>query len=349
MPPARIDLGTTHSIIYTSGSTGHPKGALLTYGNHLWSAVGSAFNLGVHADDRWLACLPFCHVGGLSILLRGVIYGTAIVVHDGFDPERVNDCIDRDRVTILSVVANMLQRMLDARGERPYPSWLRCVLLGGGPAPPSLLQTCAARGVPVVQTYGLTEAASQVATLAPRDAVRKLGSAGKALLGTEVCIEGPKGPLAPGEVGEIVVRGPTVSPGYVGGPEPERNRLGLRTGDIGRLDGDGFLYVLGRRDDRIISGGENIYPSEIEAALQRHPAVAEACVFGVPDARWGHAVAACVRVRAGMNVSAAELAAHARRELAGFKVPRSIHFVGDFPRTAAGKIIRRRVQEQTAG
>ncbi|MFI5394980.1 MAG: o-succinylbenzoate--CoA ligase [Candidatus Binatia bacterium] len=341
-----IDLQATHCIVYTSGSSGRPKGVRLTFGNFLWSAVSSAFNLGVHRDDRWLACLPFCHVGGLSILLRSVIYGTTAVLHHGFDPARVDRALNEDRVTIISVVSNMLQRLLETRGERPFPPWLRCVLLGGGPAPPALLQACRARGLPVMQTYGLTEAASQVATLAPADAERKLGAAGKPLLGTEILLRGTDGSVPTGEVGEILIRGPSVSPGYLNPVGDAQHQDGwFCTGDLGRLDDEGFLYVMGRRDDMIISGGENVYPVEIEAVLQTHPAVAEACVFGVPDERWGTAVAACVRLRPGMTAGADDLTEHVRRHLAHFKAPRHMHFVDDFPRTAAGKIVRHRVQQ----
>jgi O-succinylbenzoic acid--CoA ligase len=340
----RIGLQAVHSVVYTSGSSGQPKGVLLTYGNHFWSAVGSALNLGVRGDDRWLACLPFCHVGGLSILLRSAIYGTTAVVHRRFDPEQANRAIDEERVTIISVVANMLQRMLKVRGSRPYPPWLRCVLLGGGPAPLSLLQECAARRVPVIQTYGLTEAASQVTTLPPREAERKLSSAGRPLLMTEVRVCATNGDATTGEVGEIVVRGPTVSPGYVDGTSAVSEDGWLRTGDFGRVDTEGFLYVVGRRDDLIISGGENIYPAEVEAALHAHPAVAEACVFGLPDPEWGEIIAARIRLCPGATTGTDELTAHVRRLLAGSKVPRQFGFVDDFPRTASGKIGRAQVR-----
>ncbi|MBP1684905.1 MAG: O-succinylbenzoate-CoA ligase [Deltaproteobacteria bacterium] len=340
-----IDLAAAHSIIYTSGSSGRPKGVRLTFGNVLWSALGSAFNIGVHTDDRWLACLPFCHVGGLSILLRSVIYGTTAVIHNGFDPARVDRALEAERVTIISVVANMLQRLLDLRGTRPAPPWLRCVLAGGGPVPLALLQESRVRGFAVTQTYGLTETASQATTLAPADAERKIGSAGKPLLGTEVMVWGADGPAPAGQAGEIFVRGPSVSPGYLD-PADDTNRQDgwLRTGDLGRLDDEGYLYVLGRRDDMIICGGENIYPAEVEAALQAHASVAEACVYGVPDERWGAAVAASVRLRAGWMATVDELAEHSRRRLARFKIPRHIEFVDDFPRTAAGKIVRSRVR-----
>ncbi|KKK66438.1 hypothetical protein LCGC14_2964090, partial [marine sediment metagenome] len=316
----QVEGSALHSIVYTSGTSGRPKGAMLTFDNHLWSAVGSALNLGLHSDDRWLACLPLFHVGGLAILLRSVIYGIPVVLHDGFDPVAVNRSIDEDGVTIVSVVSNMLLRMLEARGNRPYPASLRCVLVGGGPVPQPLLEECAGRGVPVAQTYGLTEAASQVATLAPEDALRRLGSAGRPLPSTELRIEDDDGGALPaGQAGEIVVRGPTVTPGYFNLPNETQRTLRngwLHTGDIGYLDSDGYLYVLDRREDLIVSGGENVYPAEVEAVLESHPAVQEAGVIGFPDERWGQRVAATVVPWDGTGASEQELLAFCRSRLA---------------------------------
>jgi O-succinylbenzoic acid--CoA ligase len=343
------DLDRAHSIIYTSGTTGRPKGAVLTFGNHLWSAIGSALNLGMHADDRLLACLPLFHVGGLAVLLRSAIYGNTAVVHDGFDATRVNGAID-DGVTIVSVVANMLSRMLDARGATPYPPTLRAILLGGGPAPRPLLEACADRAVPVVQTYGLTETASQVATLAPGDALRKLGSAGKALFVTQIRIDtgAADDDADAGVAGEIHVRGATVSPGYWRRPDETAKAIRdgwFHTGDVGYLDEEGDLYVLDRRDDLIVSGGENVYPAEIEAVLLSHPDVAEAGVYGIDDERWSSAPAAKVVLQAGARVTPVELIALCRERLAKYKVPASIEFVESLPRTAAGKLQRRRLRD----
>jgi O-succinylbenzoic acid--CoA ligase len=329
-----FDLAEPHSIIYTSGTTGRPKGAILTYGNQWWSAVGSALNLGLQPTDRWLAVLPLFHVGGLSILLKSVIYGVTAEVHQRFDPAAVNAAID-DGVTHVSVVATMLDRMLVQREQRPYPATLRCVLLGGGPAPLPLLERALACGAPVLQTYGLTETASQIVTLAPEDALRKLGAAGKPLLGSQLKIEAD---------GEICVLGPTVSPGYLHQPP----RVGwLHTGDLGSLDGDGYLYVLDRRDDLIVSGGENVYPAEVEAALLAHPAVAEAGVYGIADAAWGAIVAAAVALQPGTTVTADELSAFCRQRLAGYKVPRRIAFRAALPRNAAGKLLRRTLRTES--
>ena len=345
------------AIIYTSGTTGQPKGAMLTVGNFWWSAVGSALNLGTHADDRWLVCLPLFHIGGLSIVFRAAIYGIAAVVHDGFDAGAVNRAIDDEGVTIISLVAVMLQRMLDAREGRPYPASLRCVLLGGGPAPRALLERCAALAIPVVQTYGLTETASQVATLAPEDALRRLGSAGRPLYPNEIRIVGTHGNAPAGEPGEILVRGPVVMAGYTGPPHDAIVDGWLRTGDIGYLDGEGYVYVLDRRADLIITGGENVYPAEVEAALMAHPMVAEAAVVGATDPVWGQRVIAIVRLgdapasHSGEDVAdvAAALRAHCRARLAGYKVPSEIRVVSEsLPRTASGKLQRAALRARLA-
>ena len=331
-----FDLDAWHSIVYTSGTTGRPKGAILTYGNHWWSAVTSALNLGLSNDDAWLACLPLFHVGGLAIVLRGLIYGMTVVVQQRFDAAAVNRSIDDGEVSMISVVSTMFDRMLAERGERPYPSHLRCILLGGGPAPRPLLERAARLGAPVVQTYGLTETTSQIATLAPEDALRKLGSAGKPLMGAQLRIEAD---------GEISVSGPSVSPGYL--HHPPRDGW-LHTGDLGYVDEEGYLYVLDRRDDLIISGGENVYPAEVEAALLAHPAVGDAGVIGVPDAEWGRCVAAVVVLEPDCTTTEDELIGFCRERLAGYKVPRRIEFRESLPRNAAGKLLRRELGAQLA-
>jgi o-succinylbenzoate---CoA ligase len=340
-------------IVYTSATSGRPKGVLLTHGNHWWSAIGSALNLGHHRTDRWLACLPLYHVGGLAILWRSVVYGVPVVIHEAFDAEAVNGDIDRGEVTLVSLVSTMLQRLLDARGPRPCPPSLRCILLGGGPAPPALLEACVRRGVPVAPTYGLTEAASQVATLPPEDVPRMLGSVGKALLPTELRIARDDGGQAcAGEVGEILVRGPTVMRGYDGRPDETARALRdgwLHTGDLGYVGGDGYLYVVDRREDLIISGGENVYPAEVEATLRGHPAVEDAGVVGLADPVWGQAVAAAVKARPGARTTEEEVKAYCAERLAAYKVPKRVWFVDALPRSTAGKLLRRSVREWAAG
>jgi O-succinylbenzoic acid--CoA ligase len=347
-----IDLDATQAIIYTSGTTGRPKGVQITYGMQWWNAIGSALNLGHSPDDCWLACLPFFHIGGLSILMRSVIYGISVNVQEKFDPIAVNKAICEDGVTIISVVAVMLQRMLAAldseqNGAR-YPAALRCVLLGGGPAPRPLLEDCAARGIPVVQTYGLTESCSQAVTLAPADALRKLGSAGRPLLPVQLQIRCDDRLAAPGEPGVIFLKGPTITPGYADRREETAQALRdgwLSTGDLGYLDAEGYLYVLDRRSDLIISGGENVYPAEIEALLLSHPEVEEAGVRGRADAEWGQVPIAFVRLRPGSTISAGELLAYAAQRLARYKQPRAIYFVAQLPRNSSGKLLRRELPD----
>ncbi len=343
-----IDLGATQAILYTSGTTSQPKGVIITYGMQWWNAIGSTLNLGHHADDCWLACMPFFHIGGLSILMRSVIYGISVVVQEKFDPMAVNEAIYEDRVTIISVVAVMLQRMLAALAEsqerNSYPSTLRCVLLGGGPAPRALLEDCASRNIPVVQTYGLTEVCSQAVTLAPADALRKLGSAGRPLLPVQLCIM-HNGQLAqPNEPGEIHLQGPTVTPGYLHRPDATSAAIQdgwLNTGDIGYLDDEGYLYVLDRRADLIISGGENIYPAEIEAVLLGHPDVEEAAVCGQADKQWEQVPVAFVRLHEGSMATADEVVAYAKQYLAKYKWPRVVYVVKEpLPRNASGKLLR---------
>jgi len=316
------DMDDIASHVMTSGSTGTPEPIGLTYGNFLWSAVASAFNIGVEPEDRWLCCLPLSHISGLGIVMRSVIYGTAAVVHDGFDIDRVAESLERDRITVVSLVATMLTRLLDAGADLSGP---RALLIGGGPVPEEPLEEALGRGATVVQTYGLTETCSQVTTLAPADARRKLGSAGRPLLTTHLRIQ----------QGEILVQGPTVAPGRADADG------WLHTGDLGRIDEEGFLYVEDRMDDLIVTGGENVVPAEVEKVLLRHPEVADAAVVGREDPEWQQAVTAIVVLEDGSEVSPDELRRHCAESLAGYKVPKRVELAAALPRTPSGKLMRR--------
>jgi O-succinylbenzoic acid--CoA ligase len=355
MDPAREDEGfdadAVQAIMYTSGASGRPKGAMLTFGNFFWSAFGSMAQLGVHEDDRWLVALPLFHVGGLSILFRSVVNGTTAVIHESFDPVRANRAIDEDGVTIVSLVSTMLLRMLEARDHRPFPASLRCVLLGGGPVPQELVDKGLELNIPIAQTYGLTETSSQATTLQLAEVVTRAGSAGKPLLPTEIRIKREDGSIAaPGEEGEIVVRGATISPGYWRRPDATAAAIRdgwLHTGDAGSIDADGYLYVIDRRDDLIVSGGENVYPAEVESVLSTHPAVREAGVFALTDPLWGQSVAAAVVLREGLELLTAEaLRVFCRERLAAYKAPREVFFTEELPRTASGKLLRRELRAQ---
>ncbi len=308
--------------VLTSGSSGTPHPIGLSYGNFLWNAVGSSFNIGVDPGDRWLCCLPLGHISGLGIVMRSVIYGTAAVVHDGFDVDQVAASLEGEGITVVSLVATMLTRLLDAGADLSGP---RAILVGGGPVPEESLEEAIGRGATVVQTYGLTEACSQVTTLAPADARRKLGSAGRPLLTTHLRIQD----------GEILVQGPTVAPGRADADG------WLHTGDVGRIDEEGFLYVDDRIDDMIVTGGENVVPAEVEKVLLRHPEVADAAVVGRDDPEWQQAVTAIVVLKDGSEATPDELRRHCAESLAGYKVPKRVELAAALPRTPSGKLMRR--------
>lgn len=347
-PVHPFNLDATQAIVFTSGTTGRPKGAMLTFANHFWSATASAFRLGLQAHDRWLSTLPLYHVGGLAVVLRSSLYGTGVVLQEGFDLKAFNESLDRDGVTMTSLVPTMLYRLLPERVS--WPASLRLVLVGGAATTPELAARCAVAGVPIATTYGLTEAASQVATALPRKVALKPGCAGKPLMFTGVRIVDETGATRPaGEPGEIAVRGPTVMRGYYANPDATAAALvdgELRTGDVGYLDEDGDLWLLQRRSDVIVSGGENVYPAEVESVLRQHEAVAAACVVGAPHSEWGQQVAAMVALEPAHQLSEEALLAFCRRRLAGYKLPRRVQFVDALPLTASGKVARAEIMEK---
>jgi o-succinylbenzoate---CoA ligase len=348
-----ISLDDPHTIIYTSGTTGKPKGVVLTNGNHWWSAVGSALNLGLSMNDKWLLCLPLFHVSGLSILMKSVIYGMPVYLQPKFHPTEVNEAIKHRGVTMISVVSATLTKLLDDLNGSSYPESFRCMLLGGGPAPLPLLERCKDQHIPVFQTYGLSESASQIVTLAPEFMIDKIGSAGKPLFPAQVKIIDSDGKEKMAhEEGEIIVKGPNVTSTYWNKPEATKKALKngwLYTGDIGYLDNDGFLFVLDRRKDMIISGGENVYPAEVEASILSHPEVVEVGVVGAKDEQWGQVPAAFVKIRSHSELTESDIQMYCRDLLAGYKVPKYVFFIDELPRNASGKLLRRRLVEKLPG
>jgi O-succinylbenzoic acid--CoA ligase len=348
LPGEEAASDATLAVLFTSGTSGRSKGARLTWGNFAASAAAAAERLGPAVAERWLACMPLFHVGGLSIVMRSVEFGGPIRVMPRFDAALVSDALDAGDIAGVSLVPTMLSRLLAHRNGRPAPAGLRVLLLGGAAAAPELLLRALDAGYPVCPTYGLTEATSQVATASPpqRGAVRP--SPMRPLRGTELRIVADGRDAPAGVPGEIAVRGPTVMQGYLHDPDATVRALRdgwLFTGDVGYLDAEGGLNVLDRRDDLVISGGENVYPAEVEAVLLEHPSVAEAGVTGVPDPDLGARVVAWIVVEEGKAPDADALSAHCRERLAGFKRPREFRFVAALPRTAAGKVQRRRLVE----
>jgi fatty-acyl-CoA synthase len=331
-------------IMYTSGTTGRPKGAVLTHGNMTWNAVNQLLGFDLAQDERTLALAPLFHIGGLNgtvipTLLRG---GCAVLVRR-FDPAETLAVIEGQRVNSFFAVPTMLDAMAREPG---FPtrdlSALRTIGAAGAPLPLPTLRTWLDRGVTMQQAYGMTETAPGATVLDSADAERKVGSAGKPVFFTDVRVLRPDGSQAdPGEVGEIVIQGPNVMAGYWN--EPEQTAAVIRdgwyhSGDAGSVDDEGFLYVRDRYKDMIISGGENVYPAEVESALLELPEVLEAAVIGVPDPRWGEVGLAVVVPVPGTVPDPEALRSGLRARLAAFKVPTYVELADELPRTATGKV-----------
>ncbi|TQN42656.1 fatty-acyl-CoA synthase [Blastococcus colisei] len=331
-------------IMYTSGTTGRPKGAVLTHGNMTWNAMNQLLGLNMATDERTLALAPLFHIGGLngtvnSALLAG---GCAVIVRR-FDPAETLQVIEEQRVNSFFAVPTMLDAMSREPAFRARDlSALRTIGAAGAAVPLPTLRTWLDRGVTMQQCYGMTEAAPGCTVLASADAVRKVGSAGRPVFFTDVRVLRPDGTqAATDEVGEIVVQGPNVMAGYWN--DPEQTAAALRegwyhTGDAGSVDEEGFLYVRDRYKDMIISGGENVYPAEVESALLELDGVQEAAVIGVPDDRWGEVGLAVVVPAPGAALDADDLRVRLRDRLAAFKVPKHVALVDELPKTATGKV-----------
>jgi fatty-acyl-CoA synthase len=321
-------------LIYTSGTTGKPKGALLTHANCFWTNLSFDLATGVRPDDVVLQVLPQFHCGGWNVQsILAWWKGARVVLERGFDARRALELIETQRITtMMGVPANYLFMAQEPGFAGADLSSLRLAVVGGAPMPEALLDTWAARGVDIVQGYGLTEAAPNVLCLPPEDARRKAGWAGKPYPYVECALS---------DDGELLVRGPNVFPGYWRNETAtaEAFRDGwLLTGDVAERDDEGNYRIRGRVKDMVVSGGENVYPAEIEAVLHEHPAVADAAVVGVPDERWGEVCAAFVVL--AEPVSEDELREHCLRHLARFKVPKSFHVVNGLPRNSMGKIVK---------
>jgi len=314
-----------HTVVLTSGSGGVPRPVRLTRTNVAAAVSASRERLGNGRDDRWLLALPLFHVGGLSVLWRSAEAGGAVVIHQEFEAARVVAAMKDGSITVASLVPTMLHRILDT--DAGSYRGMRAVLLGGAAASRDLVERGLEVGLPILQTYGMTETCSQIATVAPGEAVESLGTAGPPLQGFKIDT-GVAG------VGEIVVSGPSVSPGYLG--EPDRVG-GHPTGDIGYLDDSGRLVILGRADDMVVIGGENVYPAGVADVLNRHESIERVEIVGIPDPEWGQVLAA---IAVGAGVSAAELEHWAQDRLPRHEIPKQWTFVDELPLLRSGKLDR---------
>ena len=328
-------------IMFSSGTTGKAKGVVLTLGSLYYNALGTGYRLGVHGDDLWLCCLPLYHVGGLGIVFRSCLYGTQVLLRSRFDSERVHEDIVTKPISLISLVPTMLHRLMPL-GPDTWNSRLRAAIMGGSAMPEDLLEQSRDLELPIVTTYGLSEAASQVSTSFPNDGYRKPGSSGQPLLFTQVkVVDGEHRPLAPHEVGEIVIKGKSLMKGYLASEVRQTVDGYFLTGDIGYMDEEGYVFVLERRKDLILSGGENIYPREIEDILRQHPAIDEAVVLGIPHPEWGQQVAATLKLNPySPQTIPNDIDSFCQQHLASYKRPRRYQIVDSFPTTASGKIKR---------
>lgn len=341
-------LDDPHEIIFTSGTTGRPKGAIWTNGTVMWNAIQQVMDFGLRPHHSTYAVIDSYYIGGRHNFTWPLLHQGA-TVHlrrsSGFDAAAVLDYVVEHSITHVLWVPTMLYDILRLSGlAESDTSCLEMIMSGGAPVPLDMLRAAATLfpSTNLYQVYGLTEGGGSVSLVRPEHAAAKLGSCGRPSMHNRIRIAAPDGgPCTPGEAGEILVKGPAVTAGYWGEPELTAQTVvdgWLHTGDLGYLDEDGYLYVSGRKKDMMISGGMNIYPAEIEAVLQRHPAVVDAAVVGVPDERWGESVCAVVQPVPGQPLSEREVIDFCAQNLAGFKKPKRVVFVDELPRTVSGKI-----------
>jgi O-succinylbenzoic acid--CoA ligase len=346
---SKLDISSLHSIIYTSGSTGIPKGVKITLSNILWNAISFRLQYDASPSDRWLLVMPLFHVGGYMIPFRSVLGGSSIVIHPTFETEAVSESLDRDGITFISLVPTMLRRLLESRLVT-FPASLRIVFLGGSPIPNFLISAIKERKLPVVLTYGMTETCSQAAISPVEVSTKPTKISYRPIFPTIIAVKcGRTLGSQTGKVGEILIRGPTVFGGYWRDLKTTLTVLKdgwLHTGDLGFLDAQGGIVVLGRRDEMIISGGENIYPVEVESSLLEHEAIEDAVVIAKEDPEWGQQVEAVVKIKQGFaRPSPSELTEFLAEKIGGYKIPKVYHFWTSIPKTPTGKTKREIVRE----
>jgi len=345
------DGDSPHIIMYTAGTTGTPKGAVLSQAASFWNALNLE-SMDFTSRDRDLLVLPMFHIGGIGLFTLPMLYhGATVVIMRTFDPAACLRLLSEEAITLFFGVPAVFLFLIqhpDFSAEA-FQS-VRLVMSGGAPLPVSLVQQYNEAGIVLQQGFGMSEAAPSIATLPKKLALRKAGSIGRAVFHLDVRIVGDAmNDLPPNEVGELVMRGPNVMQGYWNRPEATAEAFAggwFHSGDLARMDEDGDIFIVERKKDMFISGGENVYPAEVENAIFELPQVSEAAVIGVKDDRWGEVGKAVVVLKRNKTLSEAEIIEHLRARLAKYKVPKSVVFVKALPRNAAGKVLKTRLREE---
>ena len=347
-----VGLDTAHILMYTAGTTGRPKGAVLSQGASFWNAINLTLDMNFTPTDRNLSVLPMFHIGGIGLFTLPVLYmGGTVVIQRTFDPAETLHLLKKEKITLFFGVAAVFLFLIQHSDFNAEAfTHVRVVMSGGAPLPESLVRQYHEAGIVLQQGFGMSEAAPSIATLSKDLALKKAGSIGRALFHVEARVVDAEMNDVPADVeGELVIRGPNLMQGYWNRPEATNEAFEggwFHTGDIARMDAEGDLYIVDRKKDMFISGGENVYPAEVENAIFELPQVTENAVIGIKDEKWGEVGLAVVSLKPGEQLSADDIIDFLKQRLAKYKVPKQVVFVDQLPRNAAGKVLKNKLREE---